>query len=68
MTITIDPISDDQLNQAYVSVTGTVSDTNQDVWVNGIQATVNSNGTWFIDDYSVPVKANGTASLRRQLL
>jgi hypothetical protein len=40
-------------------VTGTVALTNYTLWVNGIQATQNGDGTW--DAYSVPVGPGGTA-------
>jgi hypothetical protein len=40
-------------------ITGTVALTNYTLWVNGIQATHNGNGTW--EAYSVPVGPGGTA-------
>jgi len=44
-------------------VTGTVSDTNKDVWVNGVQATV-TNGNW--SAAGVPVNSSGSASVSVQ--
>lgn len=58
--LTIDPVSDDQLNQSATTVTGTVSDPNYDVWVNSVQATVDGSGNWTASD--VPVYGSGTAT------
>ena len=60
VTLTIDPVSDDQLNQSATTVTGTVSDPSYDVWINGVQATVDSSGNWATNN--VPVYGNGTAT------
>jgi hypothetical protein len=57
--VTVDPLS--QLNQASVTVTGTISDPSYEVTVNGIMATVNSDGTWAAD--GVPVAPAGAAIL-----
>ncbi len=43
-----------------VNVNGYVSDATQAVWVNGVKATVHSDGTWLAN--SVPVNEGGTAS------
>jgi hypothetical protein len=64
VSLSIDPISDDQLNQSSVTVYGTVSDATLSVYVNGVQATVNDDGTWEAD--SVPVSDDGTVSLMAQ--
>jgi hypothetical protein len=58
VTVTLDPLSSDQFNQTSVSVSGTVSDSNCEVWVNGVQAMV-YDGFWWADN--VPVSATGTA-------
>jgi hypothetical protein len=63
--LVIYPLENYQLNQSSVSVFGEIGDTNLCVWVNGIQATVNSDGTWEAD--SVPVSPVGTANLSVQI-
>jgi hypothetical protein len=60
VTVTMDPLLGNQLNQPSVSVTGTVSDPTCAVTVNGVSATVNSDGTWSAD--SVPVSPAGLAT------
>jgi alpha-tubulin suppressor-like RCC1 family protein len=60
VTVTMNPLSGDQLNQSYVNVTGTVSDPSCTVTVNDMQAGVNpDDGTWEAD--GVPVRPSGTA-------
>jgi alpha-tubulin suppressor-like RCC1 family protein len=59
VTVTLDPIPSDQLNQSSVSVSGTVSDASCTITVNGVSATVNTDGTWEADN--VPVSPGGTA-------
>ncbi len=59
VAMTINPLSTGQLNLPAVTVTGTVSDSGYDVWVNGIQATVNGDGSWQADN--VPVNDGGMA-------
>jgi len=60
VTVTLNPLSGNQLNQPFVSVTGTVSDPSCTVTVNGVSATVNSDGTWSADN--VPVSPAGMAT------
>ncbi|MGD0743785.1 MAG: hypothetical protein ABSA45_01385 [Verrucomicrobiota bacterium] len=60
LSLTINSIPGDQLNQMAVTVTGTVGDASYAVWVNGVPATVNANGIWSADN--VPVTEGGTAS------
>lgn len=60
VTLTIDPVSDAQLNQSFTTVSGTVSDPSYGVWVNGVQAAVNGSGHWTTN--TVPVYGNGTAT------
>ncbi len=60
VTLTIDLVSDDQLNQSVTTVSGTVSDPSYDVWINGVQATVDGSGHWTTNN--VPVYGNGTAT------
>ena len=60
LTVTMDPLPNNELNQALVTVTGTVSDSGYNVWVNGVQATVSGDPTWVATN--VPVNPTGTAS------
>jgi hypothetical protein len=59
--LTFVPLTDDQLNQSFVTVTGTVSDASYSVTVNGVGATVSGDPTWKAEN--VPVSPLGTASL-----
>ncbi|MDB6021955.1 MAG: hypothetical protein JWQ04_1812, partial [Pedosphaera sp.] len=43
VTLTVDPLTDHQLAQPTLTLTGTLSDTNQNVWVNGTAATLTGN-------------------------
>jgi hypothetical protein len=63
--LVIYPLEDYQLNQSSVSVFGEVGDPSLCVWVNGVQATVNDDGTWEAD--YVQVSPVGTASLSVQV-
>jgi len=56
---TMDPLSTDQLSQEYITVTGTVSDLTQDVWINGVQA-VNRGNSWIANNVPVPDTAGTT--------
>jgi len=57
--VTMNPLAGDQFNQSSVSVSGTISDPSYTLTVNGMSATVNSDGTWGADN--VPVSLSGTA-------
>jgi Alpha/beta hydrolase of unknown function (DUF900) len=60
LTVTMDPLGSDQLNQPSVLVTGTVSDPTAVVYVNGRQAEIyDDEGDWWAGE--VPVSATGTA-------
>ncbi|MGD0207740.1 MAG: hypothetical protein ABSC89_09070 [Verrucomicrobiota bacterium] len=61
VTVTVNPLAGDQLNRQFITVTGTVSDTTVQVYVNGVQATVNDDGTWEADN--VLVSPAGMAKL-----
>jgi len=63
--LVIYPLESYQLNQSSVSVFGEVGDPSLCVWVNGIQAAVNDDGTWEADN--VPVSPAGTACLSVQV-
>src|SRR6185437_16111914 len=61
--VTMDALSDDELNQSSVAVTGTINDTNStyDLYVNGVEAYyTDDQGDWEADD--VPMSTNGTAT------
>lgn len=60
VVVTMDPLPSDQLNQSSVTVTGTISDTNYDIWVNGTKATNSGDGTWEADN--VPTSPTGIAT------
>jgi hypothetical protein len=64
--LTIDPISDDQLNKTNVIVTGTIDNADDTVTVNGVPAGwYDGEGNWEADN--VPVSATGTAGLNAQV-
>jgi hypothetical protein len=64
--LVINPLTSGWLNQASVYVTGYIGDPIDDsVWVNGVQATVNDDGSW--EAFEVPVSPSGTASLYAQV-
>ena len=61
LTLTLTPVSDDsQLWQPTISVAGTVSDSSDAIWVNGVQGTNNGDGTWSATN--VPVSTGGVAN------
>jgi hypothetical protein len=64
VALTINPLTSDQLNSSSVTVYGTVSDSTVAVYVNGIQASVNIDGTWEAD--GVSVKPSGLAMINVQ--
>ena len=55
VVVAMNPVSGYQLNHPPVNVSGTISDSSYTVTVNGVTATVNSNGTW--DAANVPITA-----------
>jgi len=61
-SLTLDPLTDDQLNLPTVDVTGSVSQPGDSVTVNDVSASVAGNGECEAD--GVPVSASGTASLQ----
>jgi len=60
VTLTINPLADEQLHQLTATVTGTVTGSVDSVWVNGVPAVVDENGNWTADN--VPLNPGGTAS------
>ena len=61
LSLTITPLSDSDLLNAYATVRGTVSDAGASISVNGIQGTNNGDGTWEVDN--VPLPSGGTVPL-----
>jgi hypothetical protein len=59
VNVTMDPLPDDQLNQSFVNVTGTIGNSGYTLTVNGVEANVSGDSTWEAD--SVPVSPTGTA-------
>jgi len=59
VTVTMQPLENDQLNKPLVKVHGTISDASCGVTVNGVEATVHTNGTW--EAQKVQVSPSGTA-------
>lgn len=59
--LTVDLLTPEQMQQFTATVIGTISGTGQDVWVNGVQATV-SNGVWWADN--VPITHDKTTTLQ----
>ena len=56
---TMDSLSN-QLNQAQVNLSGSVSDTTCEVWINGVQGVNNGDGTWSAT--GIPVTTGGVAT------
>ncbi|MGH7976326.1 MAG: hypothetical protein ACREC8_06655 [Limisphaerales bacterium] len=63
MSVTMDPLPDNELNQALVTVTGTVTP-GENAWVNEVSASVDGSGNWEAD--GVPVNPYGMANLTVQ--
>jgi hypothetical protein len=59
VTVDMQPLEPAQLNKPFVNVHGTVSDATCGVKVNGVEATVHTNGTW--EAQRVRVSPTGTA-------
>ena len=59
VTVTMQPLEKNQLNKPLVKVHGTISDASCGVKVNGVEATVHTNGTW--EAQKVRVSTSGTA-------
>ncbi len=62
----IDDLSGADLNQSRITVTGTINVSDHTVWVNGVKATLNGDGTWAAED--VPVNAGGTAAIQARAI
>jgi hypothetical protein len=61
LVLAMDPVSDpSQLWQPTINLTGTIGDTTQAVWVNGVKGHNNGDGTWSANN--VPTTTGGVAS------
>ena len=56
----------DITNQTVISVQGTINTTAYAVWVNGVRASIDANGSWTADN--VPVNGIGTAVLQARAI
>ena len=63
--LVIFPLTEDQLNQSSVNVSGEIGDPSLSVYVNGVKANVDDDGIWEADD--VPVNSSGTATINVQV-
>ena len=50
VAVSVNPLTTVQLSQPFVTVTGAINDSSKKLRVNGVDATVNSNGTWEADN------------------
>jgi hypothetical protein len=62
VSVAMNRLEPSQLNKPLVNVRGTVSDATCGIVVNGITATVHTNGTW--DAQAVPVSPTGSAEFK----
>jgi len=60
-TVTMTPIADEHLWDKTVTATGTISDSSQSLWINGVKATVSS-GVWTA--INVPMTEGGVATFK----
>ncbi len=60
--VTMDPVNPSDLWQQFIAVTGRVTPPNHDVWINGVQAKVQTDGTWSAARVPVLSPSGGTAS------
>lgn len=59
--ITMDPVTPPDLWKQFIDVTGRVTPPNHDVWINGLQAKVETDGTWWAKSVPVLSPNGGTA-------
>jgi hypothetical protein len=67
VNLTIDDVPQDQLNNDFLVVTGTIDSLDFTVWVNGVMVTNltdNGNGTWRWEADLVPLNSGGTATIQ----
>ena len=66
VTLTIDDLPEDQLNQPAMTISGTMDASGYTVWVNGMQATDNGDGTWSVPN--APLNDGGTAVIQARAI
>ncbi len=66
LILTIDPMPSEQLNNPTVTVSGRLSDSGYTVWVNGVKATDNGDGTWTA--VNVPLPEGGPAVIKARAI
>jgi hypothetical protein len=59
--LTVEPIEPKKLWDPFISVKGMVSPANNHVWINGVQARVNPDGSWTAEKVPVKSPSGGTA-------
>jgi hypothetical protein len=59
--VTLDPVNPPDLWKPFIAVTGSVAPPNYDVWINGVQAKVASDGTWSAQRVPILSPNGGTA-------
>jgi hypothetical protein len=62
VTLTITPLSQEQMRYGYATVKGTVSDPDCTITINGVQGTNYGDGTWAAEN--VPLPPGGTVALK----
>jgi hypothetical protein len=62
LTIHMNPVAASKLWDRTVHMSGTVKPANCDVWINGVKATVNQDGTWMAENVPVKSPNGGTAT------
>ncbi len=57
--LTIDPLNPSELNNPFITVYGTINVSTHKIWVNGMEVTNVSSGSWYVE--GVPLNEGGTA-------
>ena len=64
--LTIDDLSGVDVNQPRITVYGTINVSDHKIWVNGMEVTNVSAGSWYVD--GVPVNAGGTSVIQAEAI
>lgn len=64
--LTVNDVPESQLNQARVTVSGTINVSDRKIWVNGMEVTNVSDGIWFVE--GVPLNEGGTAVIQARAI
>lgn len=64
--LTINPVAAEQLHEPSVTVEGTINRVGYTVWVNGVKAADNGDGTWTAEN--VPLPPGGTAVVQARAI